>query len=413
MKYGLIGERLGHSFSKEIHAKLGDYEYELCEIARDELDGFMKRRDFIGINVTIPYKEAVIPYLDLIHESAKEIGAINTIINHEGKLYGYNTDYFGMRALFDHAGIDPRGKKAVILGSGGTSKTAEVVLRSLGAGYILKVSRSSKDGAISYEELYTKHLDAEIIINTTPMGMYPNVYDCPAYLKKFTKLSGVIDAVYNPINTTLIQTARKMGIKAEGGLYMLVAQAALASELFLNENRNTSPYYLNKAYEEIKAKKENIVLIGMPASGKSTVGKILSQKLGRRLVDTDELIIEKIRMEIKDYFTLYGEEKFRQAEAEVISELASQNSLIIATGGGAILREDNISNLRYNGRICFIDRPLHKLVPTDTRPLSSDRESIEKRYNERYSIYCDCCDVHINADCDLETVAEKILESYK
>lgn len=413
MKYGLIGEKLGHSFSKEIHALLGDYEYELCEIAKKDLDGFMKRRDFLGINVTIPYKESVIPYLDWIHEPAREIGAVNTIINCEGKLYGYNTDYSGMRSLFTHAGIDAAGKKAAILGSGGTSKTAQVVLSSLGASEIIKVSRSGKGEAITYEELYEKHSDVEIIVNTTPVGMYPDVFGCPVDLARFDRLSGVIDAVYNPINTTLVQSARELGAKAEGGLYMLVAQAAAAAELFSAKNGSSHPYFINKAYEEIKCRKENIVLIGMPASGKTTLGKILAKKLGRRFVDTDELIVEKIGMEIKDYFALYGEEKFRDVESEIIASLASENSLVIATGGGAVLRKENISALKYNGKLYFIDRPLDKLIPTEDRPLSSDRASIEARYRERYPIYCGCCDKRIDADCEVEDVAEKILENFK
>ena len=413
MKYGLIGEKLGHSFSKEIHASLGDYEYELREIAREDLDSFMKSRDFLGINVTIPYKEAVIPYLDWIHESAREIGAVNAIINHESKLYGYNTDYSGMRALFDHAGIDAEGKKAIILGTGGTSKTAQVVLRSLGASEIIKVSRSGKGGAVTYEELYERHSDAEIIVNTTPVGMYPDVFGCPVDLTKFDKLSGVIDAVYNPINTTLVQRAKEIGAPAESGLYMLVAQAAVASEFFLDENGNSHPYFIDKAYEEIKDRKENIVLIGMPASGKSTVGKILAEKLSRRFVDTDALIVEQIGMSIKEYFDLYGEEKFRDVESQIIASLAGENSLVIATGGGAILRKENVSALKYNGKLYFIDRPLEKLIPTESRPLSSDRASIEARYKERYPIYCGCCDKKINADCEADVVAERILEKSK
>ena len=412
MKYGLIGEKLGHSFSKEIHALLGDYEYELFEIPRDKLDEFMKQRDFIGINVTIPYKEAVIPYLDWIHDPAKEIGAVNTIINYAGKLYGYNTDYDGMSELIFHAGIEVKGKKAAILGSGGTSKTAHVVLKSLGAGEVLNVSRSEKDGAITYDDLYEKHNDVEIIVNTTPVGMYPKIFDCPVDISKFKRIAGVIDAVYNPINTTLVNEAKARGIKAEGGLYMLVAQAAFASELFLNENGNTSPYFINKFYNEIKRRKENIVLIGMPACGKSTVGKILAKNTGRMLVDTDELIVKKAGMEITEIFRQYGEDKFRDIESEVIAEISGNGSLIIATGGGAILRDKNVRLLKKNGRLYFIDRPLDALVPTDSRPLSSDRAAIEKRYEERYGIYSSVCDEKIDADCDAETVAEKILENF-
>ena len=282
MKYGLIGEKLGHSFSKIIHERLGDYEYELREIAPDELNGFMQQRDFLGINVTMPYKADVIPYLDWIDDVAKEIGAVNTIVNRDGKLYGYNTDFYGMTKLFAHAGIDARGKKAIIFGTGGTSKTAAAVLKSLGAGEILKVSRSSKQDSITYDELRKSHLDAEIVVNASPVGMYPNIRCMPIDIYEFSNLSGVIDAVYNPLRTLTVLCGKDNGAVAAGGLYMLVSQAVRASELFLN--RSFADGVIDEIYNEILKKKENIVLIGMPASGKSTVGKILAKRLGRELV---------------------------------------------------------------------------------------------------------------------------------
>ena len=413
MKYGLIGERLGHSFSKEIHALLGDYEYELCELAPKQLDRFMRAKDFLGINVTMPYKAAVIPYLDMIDAPARKIGAVNTVINVDGKLYGYNTDYYGMMCLFERAKIDARGKKAAILGTGGTAKTALAVLTSLGACEILCVSRGKREGAIGYDELYEQHSDVEIIVNTTPVGMHPNVQECPIDLSRLDRLVGVIDAVYNPTSTRLVCEARKRGINAEGGLYMLVAQAAVASELFLSENGAASPYNIEKIYAKIKAKKENIVLIGMPSSGKSTVGRLLASRLGQRFVDTDELITERIGMSIAEYFEKYGEAKFREVECEVIREFATESSIIIATGGGAVLCPENVSALKQGGRIYFIDRPLTDLIPTEDRPLSKDRWAIEKLYKERYSIYCEACDIRIDADCDANSVSEKILENLK
>ena len=413
MKYGLIGERLGHSFSGEIHALLGEYEYELCEIAQDDLDGFMRARDFLGINVTMPYKAAVMPYLDWIDGPAREIGAVNTVVKAGGKLCGYNTDYYGIRLLFDRARIDARGKKAAILGTGGTSRTALAVLTSLGACEILRVSRGKKDGSISYNELYSEHSDVEIIVNTTPVGMYPSIYECPVDLSRFESLIGVIDVVYNPINTALVQDARKRGISTEGGLYMLVAQAAVASELFLNENGAASPENIETVYEKIKAKKENTVLVGMPSSGKSTVGRLLAERLGRRFVDTDELITERIGMSIPEYFERYGEATFREVECEVIREISVYGSLVIATGGGAVLREENVSNLKKNGRIYFIDRALADLAPTDDRPLSRDRSALEELYKKRYPIYRGLCDVRIEVDCDATSVCEKILENIK
>lgn len=410
MKYGLIGEKLGHSFSKEIHESLG-YDYELREIARDELDGFMRERDFLGINVTIPYKETVIPYLDFIDDDAKEIGAVNTIVNRGGKLYGYNTDFYGLKMLLANAGIDVKGKKAAILGTGGTSKTAKAVLSSLGACEIIKVSRSARKDAISYEDLICSHPDVEIIVNTTPVGMYPDVENMPLDLYSIEKLSGVIDVVYNPLRTALVQSAAFCAAPAEGGLYMLVGQAVRASEIFLDIKYPEET--IDRIYERTRAKKENIVLIGMPASGKSTVGRIIADRLGRKFVDTDEVITDRIKMPIKDFFAKEGEEAFREIERQVINELACESSLVIATGGGAVINELNQRDLSYNGRLYFIDRPLDKLMPTESRPLSSDRDAMKKRYAERYLIYLSVCDEKIDADCEAIAVAEKILENYR
>ena len=406
MKYGLIGEKLGHSFSKEIHERLG-YDYELCEVAPESLDGFMKAKNFEGINVTMPYKQAVIPYLDEIDDVASEIGTVNTIINRDGKLYGYNTDFYGMERLFEHAEVDPYGKKVAVLGGGGTSKTAMAVLKSLGASEIISVSRSEE---VSYNDLYESHSDVEIIVNTTPVGMYPSICGKPVEINRFDSLSGVIDAVYNPLNTTMVLEAKERGIPAEAGLYMLVAQAIRASELFLNTRYPS--YMTNVIYDGIRAEKENVVLIGMPSSGKSTVGRLLAEKLGEEFIDTDELIIEKIKMPIKDFFALHGEEKFREVEAEVIREIAGRGGLVIATGGGAVLRKENLINLRYNGNILFIDRPLNMLISTDSRPLSSDRMALENLYMTRYPIYTDACDSRIEAIGTPIEIAENILENY-
>ena len=405
MKYGLIGEKLGHSFSKIIHERLG-YDYELVEISRDNLDAFMKKKDFLGINVTIPYKEMVIPYLDEIDENAKKIGAINTIVNRNGKLYGYNTDFYGMNMLFAHAGVDPYKKKAAILGNGGTAKTAMAVLESLGADEIITVSRS---GNINYDDLYNNYSNIDIIVNTTPVGMFPNIFDKIVDVNRFDNLSGVIDAVYNPLNTTIVSKAKQKGIPAESGLYMLVGQAIHASELFIGIKYPS--YMTDVIYEGIYSEKENIVLIGMPSSGKSTVGKVLAQKLGARFVDTDDVITDRIKMPIAEYFALYGEEEFRRIESEVIRDLAGENGLVIATGGGAILKEENVFNLKYNGKILFIDRPLELLIPTDSRPLSNDRRALENLYNKRYPIYCNVCDACIKASGTPIEIAENILEN--
>lgn len=406
MKYGLIGEHLGHSYSKEVHALLSDYDYELCEIARNELDSFMRKADFKAINVTIPYKEKVIPYLSYISDEAKMIGSVNTIINRDGKLYGYNTDYFGMTSLIDKMHLSLIGKKTVILGTGGTSKTALAVARSLGSNPIITVSRTKKDGSIDYNELMSDHLDAEIIINTTPVGMYPNNFSSPIDIAPFEKLEGVIDAIYNPIRTKLIVSALEKGIKAEGGLYMLIAQAVYASEIFLGTKYPKER--LNKIYKKIKRKKENIVLIGMPASGKTTLSNLIAKELSREAYDTDQMIVSTRGRSIPEIFETDGEIAFREYESSEIANVSLQNNLIIATGGGAVLKKDNVRMLKQNGVIFFIDRPCEKLVPTSDRPLARDIEAIRKRYKERYSIYVESADVVIDADDIPTNIAKKI-----
>ncbi len=408
MKYGCIGEHLKHSFSKEIHNALGDYEYDIREISREELEDFAKSGAFLGINVTIPYKELIIPYLSYIDEDARRIGAVNTVVNRGGRLHGYNTDFYGMTKLIEHAGITVSGKKVAILGTGGTSKTAAAVASSLGASEVLRVSRTCREGAISYEELYEKHSDAEIVINTTPSGMFPNIFGCPVELKKFKRLSGVIDAVYNPLRTPLILEAMRLGVPSEGGLYMLVAQAVRASEIFLDTVYPEEK--IEAVYKEILKSKENVVLIGMPASGKSTVGKLLAERLGRKFIDTDELITEADGRSIPEIFAEDGEAHFRRLESEAIARAAAESSAVIATGGGAVLRGENVEALRENGRLYFLDRAVEKLIPTDDRPLSSSTEAIYKRYEERYPIYSSVCDARIDGDGTPDEVMREILE---
>ncbi len=408
--YGCIGEKLGHSFSKEIHNALTDYEYNIIEIPKDKLDDFMREKSFKAINVTIPYKELVIPHLYEIDAHAKKIGAVNTVVNRDGRLYGYNTDFYGLSELIRHAGIEVKGKSVAILGAGGTSKTALAVASALGAKEVLIVSRRSENGAISYEELYKNHSDIDIIINTTPVGMYPNIDKFPIALEAFTNLSGVIDAIYNPLRTPLVLKAREIGIKAEGGLYMLVAQAVRASEIFLDITYPSDT--LDKVYKKILREKENIVLIGMPASGKSTVGKLISEELARTLLDTDSIIEEKTGEKISDIFARYGEKHFRDIESEVAKEIAQKNSSVISCGGGLILRPENVFELRKNGRLFFIDMPLERLIPTSDRPLASDRKKIEERYKERYELYKSIADKIISVKGDAISVKEEILGSF-
>ena len=410
MRYGLIGERLGHSFSKEVHAMLSDYDYEIREVTKDELDSFMQKADFKAINVTIPYKESVIPYLSYISEEAKLIGSVNTIVNREGKLYGYNTDFAGMVALINKMRLSLMGKKTVILGTGGTSKTAKAVAASLGADPILTVSRTKKDGCIDYNELMKDHLDAEIIINTTPIGMYPDNFSSIIDITPFEHLEGVIDAIYNPIRTKLVIDALDGGIKAEGGLYMLVAQAFYASEIFLDTKYPIEK--LNKIFKKIKLKKENIVLIGMPASGKTTISTLIGSELSRETCDTDQMIVSTHKKSIPEIFESEGEAVFRSYESDEIARVSMKNNSVIATGGGAILKKDNVRMLKQNGVLFFIDRPCEKLVPSIDRPLSSDLESIKKRYDERYDLYVESADVVIDADDTPINIAKKITGAF-
>ena len=410
MQYGLIGEKLSHSFSKEIHEAIADYVYELCEIPRDDLALFLQKREFSAINVTIPYKKEVIPYLDCISNAANELQAVNCIVNCDGKLCGYNTDYFGMRDTILRSGIDVSCKKVLILGTGGTSRTSALVCKNLGAKEILFVSRSKKDGAITYSEAYSCHSDAEIIINSTPVGMYPNVYDSPLDLKGFSNLKAVFDAVYNPIRTKLVLDAKEKNIFAEGGLYMLVSQAVHAIELFTKTEIKESK--IDDVYNRILKQKENIVLIGMPSSGKTTVGALLADSLRRELIDLDDEIEKRIGCTIAEFFKSHTEKDFRDVETEIAQEISKKNGKIIATGGGCILRKENVDALKSNGRLYFLDRDLESLTPTDSRPLATKKGAIKKLYIERYHTYISVSDVRIDANLTPNEEAEIIREEF-
>ena len=409
MEYGLIGEHLPHSFSKIIHEKLAPYSYELHELRPDEVDSFMRGKEFKGINVTIPYKQTVIPYLDEISDQARSIGAVNTVVNRNGRLCGYNTDYFGMKSLIERLGIDPAGKKVLILGTGGTSKTAFAVATDMGASEVYKVSRTGKEGVPTYEEAYERHTDAQIIINTTPCGMYPAIDDCPLDLSRFPDLCGVIDAIYNPLRTVLILEAQKRGIPAEGGLYMLVVQAVYAAELFAD--RKIESEKTDQVFKEILNSKRNIVLSGMSLAGKTTLGTLLAKKLDRVLEDTDQMIIRKEQRPITEIFATDGEKYFRDLETEMARTLAPQTGLVIATGGGAILRQENVDALKKNGCIIFLDRPFDQILPADDRPLANTREKVAALLKVRYPIYKSVCDESVTNDLTPEEGITRILNA--
>lgn len=406
MKYGLLGEKLGHSFSKEIHARLADYEYELRELNAEELDALFRKKDFEAVNVTIPYKQTVIPYLDEISERAKTIGAVNAVVNRNGKLFGDNTDFAGMRALALHAGADMKNKKVLVLGTGGTSKTACAVAKDLGAREFLRVSRTKKEDAVTYEEAAEKHSDAQIIINTTPVGIFPKTNASPIDLSVFPKLEAVLDAIFNPLRTELVLTAQERGIIASGGLYMLVAQAVYASALFLNKKADEKK--TDEVYKEILNEKRNIFLIGMPSSGKSSVGKKLAEMAGKEFEDTDAMLVKRFGEPIADYIRKNGEKTFRDAESEVIAEAAKERGKVIATGGGAILRKEKVREMKRNGVTVFLDRDLSLLTATSDRPLSSTKEALERLYNERFPIYEKAADVTVKSNDEIGAVAQAV-----
>lgn len=405
-KYGCIGKKLTHSFSREIHSRLADYKYDLIELSEVEVSTFLDKKDFEAVNVTIPYKQTVIPHLDSVSDIAQRIGAVNTIVNRDGKLYGHNTDYYGMKALIERVGLSLKGKKVLILGTGGTSRTATVVAADMGASEIFAVSRRKSDGYIDYNEATTAHSDAQIIINTTPVGMYPDCESCPIDISAFDQLEGVIDVVYNPLATNLVLDAKAKGIKAEGGLYMLVMQAVFAVEKFLDIEIPKD--IADRVFTEMLSTKENIVLTGMPGSGKSTIGQLINLD-GFDFIDTDAEIEKRCGCSIKELITTKGEQYFRDLETEVIRDVSAKSSCIISTGGGAILREENVRALKRNGKLFFMDAEPSRLCATEDRPLSDTEDKLARLYNERINIYRSTADAIVPDLKTPEAEAEYIL----
>ena len=406
MQFGLIGKTLKHSYSVEIHNMIADYDYELLEISESELPDFFKKREFSGINVTIPYKEKIFPFLNELSETVRYTGAVNTVLNRNGRLLGDNTDFYGMLSLIKHSGINLKGKKVLILGTGGTSKTARAVAQHLDAAEIIFVSRTKKEDSITYCEAIRNHSDAQIIINTTPSGMFPNSDGLPIGTDIFTELDGVIDVIYNPIRTNLVLDAQEKGILAEGGLYMLVAQAVYASSLFLDTEPNES--LIDLTYRKIKNEKGNIVLIGMPSSGKTTIGKMLSKALNKDFYDSDAEIVKKTGHSIPEIFQKYGEAEFRHIEKVVAQELSKKSGAVIATGGGAVLNSQNVRSLKQNGVFIFLNRPFELLTPTADRPLSKSRDALKKLFDERFPIYKNIADIEIQADKSPELILDEV-----
>ena len=404
-KFGLIGKTLKHSFSKPIHAQLGDYPYEMIELAPEKVGEFVKSGYLDGFNITIPYKKEVIPYLDKIDERALAIGAVNTVVYREGKILGFNTDFDGMKYMLARAGITLEGKNVLIAGSGGTSNTARAVAQSLGAKSIKVLSRS---GEINYENYKETAADTQVVINTTPVGMYPENYTCKIDLSAFKELSGVADAVYNPALTTLLYQAKMLGVPYSNGLPMLVAQAKYAMELFLDIK--VSDEVIEPIINTLSKQYLNIVLVGMPGSGKSSIGKALKEELALDLIDTDEEIVKREGKSIPEIFKENGEEYFRRVESEVLRSVGVLTGKIISTGGGVVKNFDNYFPLKQNGKIFWIDRDVDKLV-TKGRPLSKDRETVEKLYFERKDMYAAFSDVKVDNNGEISQAVKGVINS--
>lgn len=412
MKYGLIGEKLGHSFSKDIHERITDYTYDICPLSKEEFTDFMEKKDFTAINVTIPYKKDVIPYLDEMDESAKAIGAVNTIVNKNGKLIGHNTDFTGFLYMVKKHNVHMQDKKVLVIGNGGASAAIQAVVKHEHAREMVIVDIVAGNGAISYEECFSNHLDADIIINTSPIGMYPKIGNAPIDISMFHKCKCVMDVIYNPILTRLCFEAQEMDIQRVIGLEMLIAQAKQSVEFFLEKEIDDA--IIDEIYQDMLMERCNIVLIGMPSAGKTTIGKMLEERLGKQFVDVDDVIIEKAGMSIPEIFEASGEEGFRAIETEVAIDLAKKNNLIIATGGGTIKHKVNMDYLRQNGITIFIDRDVDKLISSDpNRPLSKSKEALRQMHEERHPLYVKYAAYIAMNNNDIEETVEEIENAYR
>jgi len=399
MRCGLVGRKLAHSYSPEIHQSFNNgYTYDLIELEPDELDDFFTKGDFHGLNVTIPYKQAVIPYCKALSPAASAIGSVNTMRKLSGGgFFGDNTDIAGFKAMVNLSGISVSGKKVVVLGRGGSSLTVCYVLQEMGAGEIVVVSRED-----NRHDFLVDLSDTQVLVNTSPLGMYPNTGISPVSLDYFPQLTGVLDLIYNPARTQLMIEAEARGIPVLGGLSMLVEQAGAASEIFTGRAVDTAG-----VIRTMRLHKENLILIGMPGCGKTTIGKLLADSIGKTFVDADAVLVEDVGMTIPEIFRLEGEEGFRKRETETLAKLGRESDLVIATGGGCVTRKENYAHLHQNGVIIFLERDL-ELLETQGRPLSQGG-SLEAMYEKRLPLYRRFADGVVKNNSDVASVEQEIV----
>ena len=413
MEYGLIGSKLGHSYSKIIHEMLCGYRYDLGPLpTEEEARAFLTRRAFKAINVTIPYKRLVMGFCSYIDPRAKAIGAVNTVVNRNGLLYGYNTDYLGFAYLADAHGVEFAGRTVLILGTGGTHNTTSAVAKDKGAARVLTVSRhpDPEKGELSYAEAV--HSGADIVINTTPAGMYPNVGVCHLDVAAMPGLEAVLDVVYNPDKTELILRAEEAGVPvAVGGLEMLVAQAVYAAEYFLDRKFDDAPAEIRAITAQLRKEQLNVALIGMPSCGKTTIGRALADRLGKRFVDLDEEIVRAAGRSIPDLFAAEGEDGFRAREAEQTARFAREGRQVLSCGGGVVKRPENLRALRQNGVVLFIDRPLDALTVGGGRPLSTSAEALKTMEAQRRPLYLAAADAVIPNETTVADAVAAALEA--
>lgn len=411
MRKGVIGYPLGHSYSKLIHEDLAGYDYDIIELPPEEFETFLTKKEFDAINVTIPYKQRIIPFLDELDDKAKKIGAVNTVVNIDGYLKGYNTDYYGFRWMLENHDVVICDKKVAILGNGGATQAIKVVVEDMNARELKLISRTKTEETMTYEELSTTFSDVQVIINATPVGMFPHHDEAPINLLSYKNLESVIDIVYNPLKTELILQAEDLNLKAVGGLEMLVAQAKQAVEIFTN--KELTDFDIERVYKKILYQKQNIVFIGMPSAGKTTLANEMARRLKLPLIDIDEEIESETGKTIKDIFKEDGEEIFRKLEMNKVHELCTNTNTVISCGGGVIKSLANVHNLKKMGVLIWVDRDLSKLISDPSRPLSKDMDAIKKLYEERLPLYENAADIHIMNNTTILEACNKIEEEIR